>query len=70
MRFSNYLQFANLLRGVASCLGLEEVVGLETMAHLPLDERHRLLEQREAAAEALTNKIKALRERLTRYETT
>jgi len=38
------------------------------MAHLPESERNRLLDEREAAAEALTHKIKALKERLTRYK--
>ena len=57
----------SLLRGIASSLNLEEIAGLESMAHLPADQRIRLLEQREAAAEALTHKIKALKERMTRY---
>lgn len=61
------LQYLSLLRGVASCLDLDEVGGLQSMAHLPVDERMKLLDQREAAAEALTHKIKALRERLTRF---
>lgn len=60
------LQYMSLLRGIASCLELEEVGGMESMAHIPNAERMRLLEQREAAAEAMTYKIKALKERLTR----
>lgn len=58
----------SLLRGVASCLELDEIAGLQTMAHLPKDERDKLIDQREAAADALTHKIKALRERLMRLE--
>ena len=37
------------------------------MAHLPRDERDRLTDRREAAAEVMTHKIKALRERLDRF---
>ena len=38
------------------------------MAHIPSDERRRLHTEREAAAEAVTSRVKVLKERITRKD--
>ncbi|XP_074654720.1 uncharacterized protein LOC141908523 isoform X2 [Tubulanus polymorphus] len=57
-----------LLRAMASCLELEEIYGLRSMAHIPRDERDKLSEEREKCCEMLANRIKALKDRLSRKE--
>lgn len=60
--------YLTLLRAVASCLDLDSVQGLRPIGHIPKDERERLMEEREKACEALTNKIKLIKERIDRKD--
>ncbi|CAH1772597.1 unnamed protein product [Owenia fusiformis] len=62
---SSYL---TLLRAVASCLEMEEISGLRTMAHLHRDERERLNNERERATELVASRIKVLQERIQRKD--
>lgn len=60
--------FLSLLRAIASSLELEEVPGLRAMAHMPRDERERLIQEREEACEFLANRIQVLKERVGRKD--
>lgn len=62
------MQFLTLLRAMASALELEEVQGLRSMAHMPKDERDRLVAEREAACELLANRVHVLKERIIRKD--
>ncbi|XP_025083413.1 forkhead-associated domain-containing protein 1-like [Pomacea canaliculata] len=65
---SSETTFLTLLRAVASALELEEVQGLRSMAHMPKDERDRLVAEREAACELLANRVHVLKERIIRKD--
>ena len=43
-------------------------IGLRSMAHLPADERLRLINERQQVCEGVCNRIKVLQERLTRKD--
>lgn len=61
-------QYLTLLRAIASCLDVDSVQGLRPIGHIPKDERQRLMDERERACEALTVKIKLIRERIDRKD--
>ena len=50
-------QFLTLLRAMAASLDLEEIEGLRPMAHIPKDEREKLVDIRERACQLLANRI-------------
>ncbi|CAC5400757.1 unnamed protein product [Mytilus coruscus] len=60
--------YLTLLRAIASCLDVDSVQGLRPIGHIPKDERQRLMDERERACEALTVKIKLIRERIDRKD--
>ena len=51
-------QYLVLLRGVAGALEMEDITGLRSMAHIPRDERERLLRDRETSCELVASRIK------------
>ena len=61
-------QYLSLLRGIASSLEMENISGMQSMAHIPDDERVRLGHDRERAVEVVTSKIKVLKERIGRKD--
>lgn len=61
-------QFLSLLSAVSACLELDGVEGLRNLAHIPKDERERLLRERERACEKLVGQIKVNRERIARKD--
>ncbi|GFO36050.1 forkhead-associated domain-containing protein 1 [Plakobranchus ocellatus] len=60
--------FLTLLRAMAASLDLEEIEGLRPMAHIPKDEREKLVEIRERACQLLANRIQVLKERVARKD--
>ncbi|KAI0210169.1 hypothetical protein LSAT2_005102 [Lamellibrachia satsuma] len=60
--------FLTLLRGVASALELDSIEGLRSMAHIPKDEREKLMCAREQGCELVTGRIKVLKERIARKD--
>ncbi|ESP04573.1 hypothetical protein LOTGIDRAFT_237318 [Lottia gigantea] len=60
--------YFSLLRGVAGTLAVDEAEVIKPMAHLPRDDRARLLQQREKLCESLVRKIQMLKEVLERKE--
>ena len=60
--------YLNLLRALASNLDLESIQGLRSVTHLPHDERQRLAEEREKAAGVMSQRVRILKERLSRKE--
>ncbi|KAK2175101.1 hypothetical protein NP493_750g01052 [Ridgeia piscesae] len=60
--------FLTLLRGVASALELDSIEGLRSMAHIPKDEREKLVCAREQGCELVTGRIKVLKERIARKD--
>lgn len=62
------LQYLTLLRAIANTLELEEIQGLRALAHMPKDERERLVLERESACEFLAGRIQVLKERIARKD--
>ncbi|XP_033104627.1 forkhead-associated domain-containing protein 1-like isoform X2 [Anneissia japonica] len=60
--------YLDLAQSCASVLGLGEISGQESMAHLPQDERERLVKDRERANEIIASRIKVLNQRLDRKD--
>ncbi|GFS06405.1 forkhead-associated domain-containing protein 1 [Elysia marginata] len=60
--------FLTLLRAMAASLDLEEIEGLRPMAHIPKDEREKLVDIREKACQLLANRIQVLKERVSRKD--
>ncbi|RUS91056.1 hypothetical protein EGW08_001184 [Elysia chlorotica] len=60
--------FLTLLRAMAASLDLEEIEGLRPMAHIPKDEREKLVDIRERACQLLANRIQVLKERVSRKD--
>ncbi|XP_033764191.1 LOW QUALITY PROTEIN: forkhead-associated domain-containing protein 1-like [Pecten maximus] len=60
--------YLTLLRAVASCLDLDSVDGLRPIGHIPRDERERLIMERENACQLVANRIKVLKERVSRKD--
>ncbi|XP_050412861.2 forkhead-associated domain-containing protein 1 isoform X1 [Patella vulgata] len=65
---SSEQSYFNLLKSVAGTLEAGDVEGLRPMAHLPRDDRTRLLAQRERTCDLLVKKIRVLKEVLARKE--
>ncbi|XP_067659401.1 forkhead-associated domain-containing protein 1-like [Haliotis asinina] len=60
--------YMTLLRAMASCLEMEAIDGLRPMAHIPRDERERLVMQREGSCGILAQKINSLKEKTARKD--
>ena len=61
-------QYLSLLRSTSDALELEEVQGLRTMAHMPKDEREKLVAGREESREFIASRIQILKERILRKD--
>ncbi|BFZ23626.1 hypothetical protein BsWGS_26664 [Bradybaena similaris] len=61
--------YLSLCRCLADTLHIEDIEGLSSLAHIPKDERERLVEVRKKACQLFATRIEALQERLARKDT-
>lgn len=61
-------QYLNLLRSIASMLDLNHIEGLRSMTNLPVDEREKLLNERNKSIEKICVHLKEMKESLVRKE--
>ncbi|KAK3583390.1 hypothetical protein CHS0354_040353 [Potamilus streckersoni] len=60
--------FLSLLKTIAHNLECDDIDGLRPLAHIPKDERERVMRERERACEILTSRIKVMKERIARKD--